>query len=255
MTAPHMTAVLVPGAWMGAWIWEPTAERLTARGIRAEAVTLDGLAAGTAPADAAAVRLEDHVGQLLAHVGRAAGPVVLVAHSYSSTVAGQVADRAGGKVAGLVHFGGFLPADGRCLLDDWGASAEDRAQEQADIAAAGTLWLPPQRAMLAGEPGLSEQDLDVLADGFTSHPGRTVTDPARMGAPVAAQPATYVALSPEGEEAAWRSAPAAARGAAAWRKRHIASGHWPMLSAPEEVADLVAEEAGHYAGRAAQQPS
>ncbi|MGQ7788596.1 hypothetical protein [Nesterenkonia sp. K-15-9-6] len=60
MTTPAAKAILVPGAWMGRWIWQQSAERLRNRGIDAEAITLKGLASGQSDADIAEVRLDDH---------------------------------------------------------------------------------------------------------------------------------------------------------------------------------------------------
>ena len=57
--------ILVPGAWMGGWIWEPTVQWLRARDIDAEMMTLRGLELGRSGADIARVSLEDHVQQLV----------------------------------------------------------------------------------------------------------------------------------------------------------------------------------------------
>ncbi|MEV0154672.1 alpha/beta hydrolase [Micromonospora sp. NPDC050686] len=238
------TVILVPGAWSGAWVWDPTASDLRRRGSHAETVTLLGLEPGRSRASIAEVRLEDHVDQLTAHVARAAGPVVLVGHSYSSMVTAQVADRAGDQVAGLIHFGGYMPTDGRSLLDDWGGSESAREQERQAIMEAGNVWLPPQRHMLEYEGDLTDADRNRLAERFTLHPGYTVTDPARLNADTSGQPTTYVVLSPDETSEASRSTDNPPSG---WRIEHLMSGHWPMLSRPDEVVDLIAHEVVRYA--------
>lgn len=248
MPKPELHAVLVPGAWMGGWIWEPTVERLRARGISAGTLTLHGLEPDLDDAVIAAVTLEDHVQQLVDHVRQCPGRVVLISHSYSGTVTACAADRLGDTVAGLVHVGAFLPEDGRSLLDGWGGSDAERAQERSDIDAAGGLWAAPTRGMLDHEPDLSPADRDLLAARFTPHPGKTVTDPARMSVPVSEQPSTYVALSPDGDaDAAWADAPTTARESSQWRQTHLGSGHWPMLSAAEATTDLLEREIRRYA--------
>lgn len=248
MSTSTVRTILVPGAWMGAWIWEPTARRLADHGLDAEAITLRGLEPAHPKDAVAAVRLDDHVRQLVDHiVALGTEPVVLVSHSYSTMPTALAADRLGGQVRGLVHMGGFPPVDGRSMLDDWGTSPEDRDQERADIAAAADLWMPPDRPMLDGEPDLTSEDRDFLAARFTPHPGRTVTDPARLSSPVATQPSTYVTLSTDDDEdEAWKDAPRPAREATTWRRKHLRSGHWPMISAPEATADLIAEEITFY---------
>ena len=87
MNASPAKTLLVPGAWMGEWIWEPTAARLRLRGIDAEAITLQGLDPGDFDTAVAAVRLDDHVQQLVERVNsEGSRPVVLVSHSYSGIV-------------------------------------------------------------------------------------------------------------------------------------------------------------------------
>lgn len=248
MNTATATTILIPGAWMGAWIWEPTAQALTERGIDAKTITLRGLEPAQPESTIAAIRLEHHVRQLVDHVTSGdTRPVVLVSHSYSAMPAALAADRLDGQVLGLVHFGGFLPVNGRSLLDDWGASQKDRDQERADVVAAGDLWLPPGRQMLDVEPDLTPADRDFLAQRFTPHPGHTITDPARLSAPVGAQLSTYVALSSrDDKDEAWKDAPPVAKDTRNWRRKHLESGHWPMISAPEAMTDLLADEIGFY---------
>lgn len=236
--------ILVPGAWSGAWVWEPTANELRDRGFRAEAVTLGGLEADQPRTAVAEVHLEDHVEQVAALVTLSTDPVVLVGHSYSSMVTAQVADRVGRQVAGLIHFGGFMPAEGRSLLDDWGDSPSARDRERQEITEAGNLWLPPGREALEHERDLTEADRSFLAEQFTPHPGHTVTDPARLNADTSGQATTYVILSPDDITTDGSANESAAP--SGWRVEHLVSGHWPMLSRPAEVVDLIAREAVRY---------
>lgn len=243
------TVILVPGAWSAAWVWEPTAAALRSRGLKAEAVTLLGLEPDLDRSAIAAVRLEDHVGQVAALVTSRPEPVVLVGHSYSSMVTAQVADRVGGQVVGLLHFGGFLPTDGQSLLDGWGDSPSARAQEHQDIADAGGLWLAPEPRALEHEWDLTEADRRSLAERFTPHPGHTVTDPARLNTGIDAQPTTVVTLSSADVSSdRAETEPGVPSG---WRVEHLVSGHWPMLSRPDDVVELIAREVAHYGeGRA-----
>lgn len=246
-TAVH--AILVPGAWMGGWIWEPTVQALRDRGIHAHTLTLSGLEPGESAASRAAVRLADHVAQVVMAVeDLGSRPVVLVSHSYSGMVTATAADRLSERVLGQIHVGAFLARSGRSMLDDWGDSDEARAQERSAIEADDYLWQAPTRPMLDHENDLTPRDRDRLASRFTPHPGRTVLDPAEVSMPVEAQPSTYVALTPQGGfEEAWEDAPPLARAASGWRRRHLVSGHWPMVSAFEATVDLLDAEIRHFA--------
>jgi len=249
MTTSAAKVVLVPGAWMGGWIWEPVVEALRGRGLDAEAITLRGLESDAPEASIAEVRLEDHVQQLVERVSdHSSRPVILVSHSYSGVVASSAADRLGDQVIGLIHVGAFVARDGRSLLDDWGDSTEERAQERADIAAAGDLWHAPTRQMLDYETDLSPSQREFLSSRFTAHPGRTVLDPAVLSAPAQEQPSTYVALAASGgHDEAWNDAPMVAKAATGWRRMHLVSGHWPMVSSFNATVDLLDAECRHYA--------
>ncbi len=54
--------VLVPGAWMGGWIWDRTVQALRERGHDAHTLTLAGLSADASPQDAARPGLADRLG-------------------------------------------------------------------------------------------------------------------------------------------------------------------------------------------------
>lgn len=242
-----VSVLLLPGAWMGGWIWESTLASLQLREIAAHTMTLGGLAPGTTPAQASSVTLEEHVNQLVHRIRSVeSGQVVLVSHSYSAAVAEIASRRMSASVAGVVHLGGFVPEPGRSLLDEWGESDADRAQELADIQQAGNLWMPPTAEMLGSEPGLSEDQRIWLAERFMPHPGSTVTTPVPSESETVDVPTTYVALSPtDDEEQAWRDAPALAL-SSPWNRRHLNSGHWPMLAAPDDTVELIVQEVDRF---------
>ena len=213
---------------------------LRARDIDAETMTLRGLEPGRADADIARVSLEDHVQQLVDVIYQTrADKVILVSHSYSGAVVASASDRLGSQVSGIIHIGAFLPVDAHALLDNWGSTDDGRAQEKAEIEAAGNLWLAPTREMLDYVDDLTDADRDYLASKFTTHPGRTVLDAADLSSPVEEQPTTYVALT-------LKDAPAVAKSATTWQRRSLASGHWPMVSAFDETAALIEEEIRRY---------
>lgn len=92
-----MDFVLIPEAWMDAWVWEPVTDGLRALGHRAHPITLSGL---TGDADVWDVELETHVGGVLSVLEEGdMREAIVVGHSYSGIVAGQVADRAPVRVA------------------------------------------------------------------------------------------------------------------------------------------------------------
>jgi pimeloyl-ACP methyl ester carboxylesterase len=158
-----------------------------------------------------------------------------VGHSYSGIVAAQVAARAADRVAHTVFLEAFLPQDGRSLLD---VSGLDVAHEMDLIRKDGGRWPPPDRAELERETGLSSAQREWLLDGFVGHPGRTITDPVRLPRPLSRLRATYIGRRrPEGagepDPSIWSSP--------TWRYLELQAGHWPMVSAPRRLAELLAE--------------
>lgn len=234
------SVVLVPGAWMGSWVWEPTALLLRERGLTAITLTLEGLEAGFDPGSLAEVTLESHVQQVVALLDAAAlADVLLVGHSYSGVVVGQVADRRPGRVAHTMFVEAFLPRDGRSLLDDWG-DAHTRSQERADVEQAGA-WAPPTQG-LELEPDLDAQTRGWLAANFVPHPPRTILDPAEMARPVEELGATFVSCARDADAPLPASVERLARDAG-WDVQQIVAGHWPMVSRPAVMADLIAAAA------------
>lgn len=237
-TAPRI--LLIPGAWMGEWIWEPTVDQLRAQGLEAASLTLGGLEPGAVAHHVSSVRLERHVTQvanvILEWPDR---PVVLVGHSYSGIVVGQVADRLPDRVISSLHFDSFLPINGRSLIDDWGSDPAERARERSDIENGHGHpfhWAPPPPQALELEPGLTPQDRKFLLKRFTPHPGHTVLDPVRLDRPVTQQKALFVASAATNIPAVLRTPDAAT-----WDIRIMDSGHWPMLERPRDVIELITE--------------
>ena len=230
-----MGFVLIPGAWMGAWAWEPVTRGLRALGHGVYPLTLSGL--DDREADVAGVGLETHVGDVLSVLEREdLRDAVVVGHSYSGIVAGQVVDRAPDRVAHTVFVDAFLPHDGRSMLD---AFPEDQREEElAQISANGGRWPAPDATGAADGHGLSPDQARWLAERLVDHPGRTVSEPAALDRPLAEQRATYIACSFGDSDDV-----AAMRGEPNWTFRTLETGHWPMVSAPDGLVALLDETA------------
>jgi pimeloyl-ACP methyl ester carboxylesterase len=137
------TFVLVPGAWHGAWNFDPVVPLLRRRGHAVHALTLTGLRDGDDDATAAAANLDRHAADVLELLDRAElGAVTLVGHSYAGMVIAAAADRARGRVERLVHLDAYVPRDGESC---WSATTE--AYRHAFVAGAGpsghTVLPPP----------------------------------------------------------------------------------------------------------------
>jgi len=94
------TYLLIPGAWMDAWVWKSVTQGLQKLGHHVYPITLSGLAEDD---DSANISLATHVNNVLTLLQREdLRDAILVGHSYSGVVAGQVADRTSERLAHTV---------------------------------------------------------------------------------------------------------------------------------------------------------
>jgi pimeloyl-ACP methyl ester carboxylesterase len=231
------TFVLLPGAWSGPWAWEPVRSRLADRGHRVHTVSFSGLGP---PGGADSIGLQTHVDDTLAIIGRHdLDEIVLVGHSYSGLIAGMVTDQAPRHIFRTVYVEGFLARHGRSLLDAFGE--EQKARELADIQENHGWWPPPPPAAIAEEPDLTSDHVRWLAQRLVPHPARTITEPVELSRPVADQPSTYIAQAPTGTHLETLHV------AHGWEVRHLEAGHWPMLSVPDQLTDVLVQAAASRA--------
>jgi len=229
-----MEFVLVPGAWAGAWLWDEVAQHLQDKGSEVHKLTLSGL---EDKSESTAVGLRTHVDDVESYI-RDFGlkSVVLVGHSYSGIVVGQVASRGNVAIHHTIFVEAFLPVSGMSLLEVSGLPIEE---EQEAIAKNHGLWPAPSREELESQPNLSEAQIATLVGKQRPHPGNTVTEPAELETPLVEISATFIAH--EG----WLSSSRAQdlleklQASGAWQFREIDGGHWPMLSIPRELSEKI----------------
>lgn len=233
--AAMTTFVLVPGAWMGGWVWQPVTDGLRAHGHRVHPVTLPGLAERAAEMPIAQIGLATHVQDLLVQLERVdARESVLVGHSYAGIVAGLVADLARDRVAHTVFVDANLPQEGRAMTDGWSRRGRELLAES--VAANEGRCPVPEVAEFDGHD-LSEAQIHWLVSHATGHPGRTFVEPARLTRPLAELDATFITclrpqVRPRDDVAALHHEPG-------WSFDELDTGHWPMVSDPVGLTDLL----------------
>lgn len=158
------TFVLVPGVLHGGWWYRPLTERLRAAGHEVYPVTLSGVSE-RGHLNNGAINLDTHAQDVLGLLeAERVEDAVLVGHSYGGMVISAVADRAPGRVAGLVYADAFVPRDGEsahAIVDDlW-------KQRYLAGAAAGN-----GHTMVGRHPALDPR--------ATVHPMATLLQPVRL---------------------------------------------------------------------------
>lgn len=238
-----MDFVLVPGPWMGAWVWDPVADALRALGHDIHQVSLSGL--DDPGRDASEIGLRTHVDDVLAIlVERDLRDAIVVAHDCTGVVAGMVADRAPDRIAETVYVEGFVPRHGKSALDAFPDFLRD--DEIRVIEANRGRWPVPDVVVFEEDPDISLSRAEYLVARCTPHPGRALTEPAELRRPVEGQRSTFIVCTKDHFGNRLPDDIVALREEPTWTFRSIDAGHWPMVSAPAELTALLDDTAASH---------
>ena len=232
--------VLIPGAWLGGWCWRRLTPLLRAGGHDVYTPTLTGLGE-RAHLARPEVDLDTHIQDVVNVLEyEDLTEVVLVGHSYAGMVVTGVIDRVPERVGHLVYLDAVIPNDGQSLLDF--NTPEGRAAVEAQVRTGGQGWRWPMPDDLQGVAGLTEADKQWLRSKAVPHPLNTLAQPVRAGNQATADlPRTYILCTAEREGDPVLEIIEQMCEQRGWRLRRLATGHWPMVSAPGELAGLLLE--------------
>ncbi|HEY2550316.1 MAG TPA: alpha/beta hydrolase [Streptosporangiaceae bacterium] len=226
-----MDILLIGGLWLDGSVWGETAAQLNALGHHAVPITLPGQGDGNDRAT-----LADQVAAVVAAVDAADGRPMVVGHSAASGLAWLAADTRPDKVSKVVMIGGFPSPDGRAYFDSSVAEdstfpfpgwAEFEGPDSADLDDAAkqaieSAAIPVPGAVISGTVRLSDErryDVPValVCPEFSPDQAREWMASGELPELAKAKNVSFI---------------------------DIDSGHWPMVSAPAELARLLAEAAG-----------
>lgn len=244
------TYVLVGGAWLGGWVWRDVARHLRVDRHEVHAATLTGMGERVHLARPE-VDLATHITDVVNIMDfNDLTDVVLVGHSYSGSVVEGTADRRPARVGTVVYVDTAPPGDGAALLDFFPPQAREAVE--VTVADAGDGWKLPfpgieQLGETASIDGLDDDALQLLAAHATAQPFATYTQPLKLTGDGEGLRKRAIACS-RGDFSAAQIREALAsddpgmfgvfRGPG-WEFDDIPTGHWPMLSTPKELADLL----------------
>jgi pimeloyl-ACP methyl ester carboxylesterase len=225
-----MDIVLIAGLWLDGSVWDAVAAQLEARGHRAVPVTLPGQGDGNASAT-----LADQSAAVVAAVDAAAGRPMVVGHSAACSLAWLAADARPGKISkvaligglpcpdGTAYFDGFPVQDGTVPFPGWGEFEGPDSADLDDAAkrAFASAAIPVPERVTRGVIRLADE--------------RRYDVPVVLVCPefTPAQAREWIELGQVPELANSKNVSFA----------DIDSGHWPMISAPAELARLLAQAA------------
>lgn len=224
--------VLIHGAYQGGWIWQQVAARLRAAGHDVHAPTLDGCAE-RAHQLRPGIDTESH-GQEIARLLYYADlrDAVLVGTSSGGMAMAAAAERARDRIGRLVFADALALRDGETIFDVVSPPAGIRTETGIGYAREAAA----SRMFASLDPDLA----GWAADRVTLHPIAVFAQPVKL--PTFWQQrwdasVIYCTKAPNPGEAHQRRC-AETLGA---RWHSIETGHYPMLSTPDELARLIVE--------------
>jgi dienelactone hydrolase len=259
--------ILASGPFTGGLLWERVGERLRDAGAEVHAATLSGTGGDEPPSaedGEGEVDLETHIADMVELIDGVEAPeVVLVGHDYAIHPVLGAAQRRVERVARIVYLDSGLPQDGDAAVA-LVADAEVQALLREWPAATVPAPAPGEWSRWGDTTGLSAADLERLSGLAAPQPGRTLTDPLRLTGPLTGVPTSGILCTAGGVTIAAvqhlvSSGMPQFQALADPRVGffEVATGHWPMLSCPDELAATLLRAAagdGHRLSPAAGRP-
>lgn len=225
-----MDILLIAGLWLDASVWDSVATQLEAHGHRAVPVTLPGQGDGNTLAT-----LAEQVAAVVAAIDAAAGRPMVVGHSAACSLAWLAADARPAKISKVALIGGFPSPDGNAYFDSlpvqdgtipfpgWGEFEGPDSADLDDAAkrAIASAAIPVPEGVARGVIKLADErryDVPVVlvCPEFTPVQAKEWIDQGEVPELAKSKKVSFANLD---------------------------SGHWPMISAPAELARLLAQAA------------
>ena len=222
--------VLIHGAYQGGWIWRPVADRLRAQGHRVFTPTLDGCGERGAGLRAG-ITTETHAQEIVELLRfEDLQHVVLVGTSSGGMVMARAAQEARERVARVVFADALALMDGERIRD----IVTRPARIEEDLAIGPDFADAHDRLLKDLEPDLRRW----TAERFTLHPRACFYEPVKLESFWRQDWRATVLYCDQAEnpgEAHQRRAQEAL--GASWHV--LSTGHYPMLSTPDELTDII----------------
>lgn len=227
------TFVLVPGAWLGGWVWNKITPGLQDKGHQVFPVTLTGMGDRVHLASKD-IGIETSIQDILNVIKyNDVQDIVLVGHSFAGKLVAAVADRIPEKLKMILYLDAFRPAKG--VRTPQGAFAPTEFGPLK--AGQWTIPLTEEIVDTIGKDVLGK-DRQLLMSKATPWPLRIANEPVKLSENFDSLRSAYIFCTKSGDpieeilEGKW--------GKLEGSYKLIESGHWPMITKPNElVEDLI----------------
>lgn len=230
--AKPRTYVLVHGAWHGGWCWKHVTPRLRAAGHAVFVPTMTGYGERvhlSSPSINCSTHATD-VQNLIEFEDL--DDVILVGHSYAGLVIGRVADRIKPRLRHLVFLDAMIPEDGKAFL------APEKAAAWAKTAKDGYLLEAPDPTSF-GVPA-DHPDTPWLKRHLTPHFLPALAEAVHYeNGGIDGVAKTFIRCTRRPGNGAGDPVEALVRGKPDWTWKTLDSGHDVMVTAPDELAEML----------------
>jgi len=236
--------VLVHGSWIGGWAFADVARALRARGHDVYPVTLTGLGERSHLARPE-VNLDTHIDDVVNLLKyEDLYDAVLVGHSYAGIVVTGVADRAGQRLSTVTFLDTAPAGDGQRHIDFYPPDAVESMKKQVHQHGEGWRLPFPGFEQLGPPPmlaGLGADARKTLEARAVAQPFASYTQQLRLTGKGGNRHRQVLIACNGFREVAAAQPKIAAFLTPAWQRYDLDTGHWPMLSAPGPLAELLAK--------------
>ena len=224
------TFVLVPGAWLGGWVWKKISPLLEKKGHSAYAITLTGMGERVHLASKD-VGIETAIQDVLNAIKyNDLNDFVLVGHSFAGKVVAAVADRVPEKVKLVLYLDAARPERVRTPQASFDPTSEFGPLPQ------GSYSLPITEEIINNiGRDVKGKDREWMLSKATPWPLKLATDPITLSEKFDRLKNAYIFCTLSGD-------PVDEIVAGKWGKlegphRLIETGHWPMITKPDELVE------------------
>ncbi|MDS0279527.1 alpha/beta hydrolase [Halomicroarcula sp. S1AR25-4] len=234
------TVLLVHGAWLGGWCWKYVTHPLRSVDHDVYTLTLTGLGERE-HLSRPDIDLETHITDVVNVLEyEDLTDVVLVGHSYAGLVVTGVIDRVPERVTHVVYLDAMTPLnDEATSVFDLGPP-EYREVVEAEAEEQGAGWRWPMPREPDGWVGISESDARWLRSKAVPQPVETFAQSVEVRNQAASVlPSTYVLCTKNGLPDETLETIRGVVDERGWDLVELETGHWPMVSMPSEVVELL----------------
>ena len=220
----------MPGAWLGGWVWKKVVPALERKGHSVYPVTLtgEGERVHLVSRDVGIETAIQDVLNLIKYDDL--DDFVLVGHSFAGKVAAAVADRTPKRVRMLLYLDAFRPEKVRTPQGGFDPSTEFGAPPPGS-------WAIPFTQRILDNIGkdIKGEDREWMLSNATPWPLKHATDPIILSNNFDTVRSAYIFCTQSGD-------PVDEIIAGKWGKldgpaKVIESGHWPMVTKPDELVE------------------